>query len=76
MFPGDGDVVGREHPPLAFAWGCGAFDNDAVRTARDFREALEGEFDGAFRHVTFAITDWSPDRRFLHPVCDAFSLRE
>ncbi len=58
------------------AWGCGAFGNDPVRTARDFREALEGEFDGAFQHVTFAITDWSPDRRFLRPFRDAFSLEE
>ena len=56
------------------AWGCGAFGNGPVRTARDFKEALEGEFDGAFRQVTFAITDWSPDRRFLRPFRDAFSL--
>jgi uncharacterized protein (TIGR02452 family) len=56
------------------AWGCGAFRNDPVRVARDFQEALEGEFDGAFRHVTFAITDWSPDRDFLRPFRDAFSL--
>jgi uncharacterized protein (TIGR02452 family) len=56
------------------AWGCGAFGNDPARTARDFREALEGEFDGAFRHVTFAITDWSPERKFLRPFHDAFRL--
>ncbi len=55
------------------AWGGGAFRNDPVRIARDFHEALEGEFDGAFQHVTFAITDWSPDRRFLRPFRDAFS---
>jgi len=58
------------------AWGCGAFGNDVVRTVRDFKAALEGEFDGAFRHVTFAITDWSPDRRFLRPFREAFSLEE
>jgi uncharacterized protein (TIGR02452 family) len=56
------------------AWGCGAFGNDPARTARDFRAALEGDFDGAFRQVTFAITDWSPERRFLGPFRDAFSL--
>jgi uncharacterized protein (TIGR02452 family) len=56
------------------AWGCGAFANDPVRTARDFHAALEGDFDGAFRQVTFAITDWSPERRFLGPFRDAFSL--
>jgi uncharacterized protein (TIGR02452 family) len=55
-------------------WGCGAFANDPVRTARDFHAALEGDFDGAFRQVTFAITDWSPERGVLHPFRDAFSL--
>ena len=54
------------------AWGCGAFGNDAVRTARDFRAALEGPFAGAFREVVFAVTDWSPERRFLGPFRDAF----
>jgi uncharacterized protein (TIGR02452 family) len=56
------------------AWGCGAFANDPVRTARDLHAALEGDFDGAFRQVTFAVTDWSPDRRFLGPFRDTFSL--
>ena len=58
------------------AWDCGAFGNDPVRRARGFRDALEGEFDGAFRHVTFAVTDWSADRRFLRPFRDAFSLED
>lgn len=55
------------------AWGCGAFGNDPRRTARDFRSALEGEFVGAFSEVVFAITDWSPERRFLGPFRDTFS---
>lgn len=55
------------------AWGCGAFENDARRTSRDFRSALEGEFAGAFREVVFAITDWSPQRRSLGPFRDTFS---
>jgi uncharacterized protein (TIGR02452 family) len=55
------------------AWGCGAFGNDPVRTAGDFRQALEGEFDGAFSDVVFAVTDWSPERRFLGPFRDAFA---
>ena len=55
------------------AWGCGAFRNDPVRTARDFRRALEGPFDGAFSYVVFAITDWSPERRTLGPFRDAFA---
>jgi uncharacterized protein (TIGR02452 family) len=48
------------------AWGCGAFGNDASRTARDFRAALE-EQAGVFEQVVFAVTDWSPERRFLGP---------
>lgn len=55
------------------AWGCGAFGNDPVRTARDFRDALEHEFSGTFLRITFAITDWSPDRRFLGPFKDVFT---
>lgn len=55
------------------AWGCGAFENDPTRTAHDFRAALEGQFAGAFDHVVFAITDWSPERRFLGPFRDVFA---
>ena len=55
------------------AWGCGAFGNDPRRTANDFRRALEGEFAGSFSHVVFAVTDWSPERRFLGPFRDAFA---
>ena len=55
------------------AWGCGAFGNDVTRTAADFRGALESEFAGVFSDVVFAITDWSPERKFLGPFRDAFS---
>lgn len=55
------------------AWGCGAYGNDPARTAHDFRAALEGPYAGAFAHVVFAITDWSPERRFLGPFRDAFA---
>ncbi len=55
------------------AWGCGAFGNDPITTARDFRAALEGDFRGSFREVVFAITDWSPERRFLGPFRDVFA---
>jgi uncharacterized protein (TIGR02452 family) len=54
------------------AWGCGAFANDVHRTALDFRTALENEFRGAFSDVVFAITDWSPERKFLGPFRDVF----
>lgn len=55
------------------AWGCGAFANDPRRTAADFREALENEFKEAFSDILFAITDWSPERRFLGPFRDVFA---
>jgi uncharacterized protein (TIGR02452 family) len=55
------------------AWGCGAFGNDPQRTAVDFRHALENHFRGAFSEVVFAITDWSPERRFLGPFRDVFA---
>jgi uncharacterized protein (TIGR02452 family) len=55
------------------AWGCGAFGNDPVTTARDFREALAGAFCGAFADVVFAVADWSPEHRFLGPFRDAFA---
>ena len=56
------------------AWGCGAFKNDPHRTAVDFREALETEFRGSFSDVVFAITDWSPERRFLGPFREVFTM--
>lgn len=55
------------------AWGCGAFGNDPHRTARDFREALEGPFAGAFADIVFAIADWSPERKFLGPFREVFA---
>ncbi len=55
------------------AWGCGAFGNDPVRTARDFRKALGQRFRGHFSEVVFAIADWSPERQFLAPFRDEFS---
>jgi len=54
------------------AWGCGAFGGDPADTAADFHAALEGEFTGAFSTVVFAITDWSPERRFLGPFARKF----
>lgn len=55
------------------AWGCGAFANDPHRTAMDFRQALENDYSGAFSDIVFAITDWSPERRFLGPFRDVFA---
>lgn len=55
------------------AWGCGVFENDPHRTAKDFRHALEHEFSGVFSGVVFAITDWSRQRDYLGPFRDVFS---
>ncbi|MBP7263696.1 MAG: TIGR02452 family protein [Spirochaetia bacterium] len=55
------------------AWGCGAFGNDTLTTARQFKEALDGDYAGAFRAVAFAVTDWSSERRFLGVFRDVFS---
>jgi uncharacterized protein (TIGR02452 family) len=66
-----------EHSALVLgAWGCGAFANDPHRTAIDFRQALKDEFNGAFSDIVFAITDWSPDRKFLGPFRDVFAGNE
>lgn len=57
------------------AWGCGAFANDPHRTATDFRHALEHDFAGVFSDVVFAISDWSPERKFLGPFHRVFAQR-
>ena len=50
------------------AWGCGVFKNDPARVAALFHHHLvEGVFRGAFEKVVFAVTDWSPERRFIGP---------
>ena len=56
------------------AWGCGAFDNDVKRTAKDFRKALRSDLGRAFSDIVFAITDWSGERRYLGAFRDVFSL--
>ena len=58
------------------AWGCGAFGNDPVRTAQDFRQALETDFAGHFSDIVFAVTDWSPERKTLGPFRDAFAREQ
>jgi uncharacterized protein (TIGR02452 family) len=58
------------------AWGCGAFENDSYRTASDFRHALESDYNGAFSDIVFAITDWSPERKYLAPFRDVFAARD
>jgi uncharacterized protein (TIGR02452 family) len=55
------------------AWGCGVFENDPHRTAVNYRQAIENDFGGAFSDIVFAVTDWSPERRFLGPFRDVFA---
>jgi uncharacterized protein (TIGR02452 family) len=54
------------------AWGCGAFGNDGAEIAQLFRKALEEDFPGAYRQVSFAILDWSREKRFIEPFQRAF----
>jgi uncharacterized protein (TIGR02452 family) len=54
------------------AWGCGAFGLDSEMMAGFFHDALAGRFRGTFAEVAFAITDWSPERRFIGPFQKRF----
>jgi uncharacterized protein (TIGR02452 family) len=54
------------------AWGCGAFGIPGATMAPIFRDALRGPFEGVFRVVVFAITDWSPERRFIGSFEETF----
>ena len=37
-----------------------------------FGDALMGPFRGAFDEIVFAITDWSPEERFIRPFRRVF----
>ena len=50
------------------AWGCGAFGNDGHQVSAFFKQALEEDFKGAFKEVTFAIVDTSPEKKFIGPL--------
>lgn len=54
------------------AWGCGAFGNDGREIAELFRVTLTDQFPNVFGKIIFAITDWSPERRFLGPFEEVF----
>jgi uncharacterized protein (TIGR02452 family) len=54
------------------AWGCGVFGNDGRGIAELFQTALDGQFAGMFSRVIFAVTDWSPERRFIGPFEQVF----
>jgi hypothetical protein len=42
----------------------------------DFRQALEHDYRGVFSDIVFAITGWSPERKFLGPFRDTFYLHD
>jgi uncharacterized protein (TIGR02452 family) len=55
------------------AWGCGAFGNDGHQVAELFHRALTVDFAGAFKEVTFAIVDTSPEKKFIGPFAQRFT---
>ncbi len=57
------------------AWGCGAFANDPKAIASLFHKALFENFRGAYRSVSFAIADWSEERRFIGPFEEIFNAK-
>lgn len=66
-------AAGHGHDQLVLgAWGCGAFGISSATVASIFSDALCGPFEGVFRTVVFAITDWSPERRFIGPFEETF----
>ena len=65
-------VEGHRHLVLG-AWGCGVFGNDPAVVARAFALELEGTYAGAFDEVTFAVLDWSEERRFILPFLSRFA---
>jgi uncharacterized protein (TIGR02452 family) len=61
-------AVVHQHDVLVLgAWGCGVFGNDPADVARWFAALLTGDglFCSAFRMVTFAVLDRSPDRAII-----------
>jgi uncharacterized protein (TIGR02452 family) len=57
------------------AWGCGAFGNDGHIVSELFHRALNVEFTGSFKEVTFAIVDTSPEQRFIGPFSERFGAQ-
>jgi uncharacterized protein (TIGR02452 family) len=53
------------------AWGCGAFGNAGEMVAPLFAEALQGPFRQVFRHVRFAVWDFSVEQHFITPFRNA-----
>jgi hypothetical protein len=52
-----------------------AIELDSAMMAAIFVEALM-EFGGAFSEIVFAVTDWSPEQRFIVPLQHVFAAAE
>jgi hypothetical protein len=47
---------------------------DSPEHGADRKRVLETEFAGSFSDVVFAVSDWSPERKFLRPFQDVFAV--
>lgn len=65
-------AIHRHEALVLGAWGCGVFGNDGREIAELFRVALAEQFVNRFSKVIFAVTDWSPERRFIGPFEEVF----
>lgn len=64
-----------EHLVLG-AWGCGVFRNDPEVVAELFSQQLlgEGPYSGAFRSVTFAVLDGTPQESIVRSFRQKFEM--
>jgi len=63
----------HKHDSLVLgAWGCGAFGNDGSVVSRLFKQAIDENFQGVFKIIVFAITDWSTNQKFIGPFKGTF----
>jgi len=63
----------HKHDSLVLgAWGCGAFGNDGSVVSRLFKQAIDENFQGVFKKIVFAITDWSTNQKFIGPFKRTF----
>jgi uncharacterized protein (TIGR02452 family) len=65
-------AIHRHEALVLGAWGCGVFGNDGREIAELFRKALAEQFSDLFSRIVFAVTDWSPERRFIGPFEGVF----
>lgn len=67
-------AAGHGHDTLVLgAWGCGVFRNDPEVIAALFADSLKGLFKNVFRHVAFAVLDYSADQHIIGPFARRFN---